>query len=159
MNDSTVSLEVEWHVEGGWDDDVRYQQAALWIAEQYQLSSLSASIAIVDDPTIHRLNREHLQHDWPTDVISFVFEDSDGNVQGEVIASVDTATRLAAAAGWNPADELLLYIVHGMLHLAGLDDISSEDQLEMRTAERDCLLAIGVPLAKHHLERWKDVSY
>jgi len=125
------------------------------------LAKLDVSIAIVDDPTIHQLNREHLDHDWPTDVISFIFEadEETASVEGEIVASIDTATRLAQTAGWSAEDELLLYIIHGLLHLAGLDDIEPEDQVEMRVAERDCLLALGVPGADKHLERFSDVSY
>ena len=95
------------------------------------------------------------------DVISFVFEvdEEAGRVEGEIIASADTAARLAPDAQWRTEDELLLYVVHGLLHLAGLDDIEPEDQAEMRAAERDCLLALGVAGAERHLDRWHDVSY
>src|SRR5690242_11162048 len=41
------------------------------------VGAASISIALVDDPTIHRINREHLEHDWPTDVISFVLSEPD----------------------------------------------------------------------------------
>ncbi len=128
------------------DDSDRYRQAAVWVANRFGLKELDVSIAIVDDPTIHQLNREHLEHDWPTDVISFVFEvdPSKTHIEGEIIASMDTAVRMSPEAGWSPEDELLLYIVHGLLHLAGLDDIQPEDQLAMRAAERECLLALGV---------------
>jgi probable rRNA maturation factor len=153
-------LEISYRVPAA-DDRARYEQAAAWVARRYGISSLQVSIAIVDDPTIHALNREHLDHDWPTDVISFVFESDDetGRVEGEIIASVDTAARLAPAAGWRAEDELLLYVVHGLLHLAGLDDIEPEDQAEMRAAERDCLTELGVAGAERHLDRWHDVSY
>ena len=154
-----IELEIEYHVPAAMADDGRYHQAAQWIAERYRLKSLAASISIVDDPAIHRLNREHLDHDWPTDVISFVFENDAGNVDGEIIASRDTAARLALQAGWPTADELLLYVIHGLLHLAGLDDISPEDRLAMRSAEHACLVALAVPAAAHYLERWNSISY
>jgi len=143
------------------NDRTRYKAAAKWVCAEFQLAKLDVSIAIVDDPTIHQLNREHLDHDWPTDVISFIFEadEETASVEGEIVASIDTATRLAQTAGWSAEDELLLYIIHGLLHLAGLDDIEPEDQVEMRVAERDCLLALGVPGADKHLERFSDVSY
>lgn len=155
-----IQLEIT-HQAPAIDDRARYEQAAAWVAKHYGISSLQVSIAIVDDPTIHKLNREHLAHDWPTDVISFVFEvdEEQGRVEGEIIASVDTATRLAVDAHWRPEDELLLYILHGLLHLAGLDDIEPVDQAEMRRAERDCLVALGVLGAERHLDRWHDVSY
>ncbi len=153
-------LEISYHVDFP-DDSSRFKQAARWIAKEFGWKHMHVSIAIVDDPAIHELNREHLQHDWPTDVISFIFEvDEEANsVDGEIIASADTATRLSKDAGWKPEDELLLYIVHGLLHIAGLDDIEPEDQVEMRNAERDCMVALKVVGADQHLDRWNDVSY
>jgi probable rRNA maturation factor len=159
MSKPHIELEIDYHVESLVNEDARFHQAAQWVAARFKLKELTASISIVDDPTIHRLNREHLDHDWPTDVISFVFENEDGMVDGEIIASIDTATRLARDAGWSPADELLLYVIHGLLHLAGLDDIEEHDRIAMRAAEKDCLLALNVPAATHYLDRWDNVSY
>ncbi|MCC6512202.1 MAG: rRNA maturation RNase YbeY [Pirellulaceae bacterium] len=159
-NHPTILLELN-NQAGAPDDRSRYEQAAQWVAQTYDLQELEVSIAIVDDATIHQLNCEHLDHDWPTDVISFIFEFDEqvGRVEGEIVASLDTATRLSKDAGWSPADELLLYVVHGLLHLAGLDDIEPDDQTEMRSAERQCLIALGVVGADQHLDRWNDVSY
>lgn len=154
-----IDLEIEYHASSPVDDSPRFHQAADWIAERFNLNSLTASISIVDDPTIHRLNREHLDHDWPTDVISFVFESENGNIDGEIIASIDTASRLAQQAAWPTADELLLYIIHGLLHLAGLDDINPDDCQQMREYERDCLLALAVRTAENYLDRWDSISY
>ena len=154
-----IELEIEYHVLSPTDDSARFHQAAEWIANRYKLTSLTASISVVDDSTIHRLNREHLDHDWPTDVISFVFDCEDGRIDGEIIASLDTAARLAQQAAWPTADELLLYIIHGLLHLAGLDDIADEDRQQMRQAERDCLIALAVPAAQKYLDRWDSISY
>ena len=154
-----IELDVSYHVADASDDSERFRSAAIWVCERYGLASLSASISIVDDPTIHELNRTHLDHDWPTDVISFVFENVNGAVDGEIIASVDTAAKLALKAGWTTSDELLLYVVHGLLHLAGLDDIEEEDRRIMRQAEQACLLDLGIDLASQHLRNWDDISY
>ena len=64
--------------------------------------AVQVSIAVVDDPTIHELNRRFLQHDYPTDVLSFVLEQQDGRLEGEVIVSTDTAVAQAGEYGVQP---------------------------------------------------------
>ena len=108
-------------------------------------SRAEISVAIVDDPTIHRLNKDFLDHDYPTDVLSFVLERSgDTAWRARSSPSADTAIRNAAQYGWPPADELLLYIIHGALHLAGFDDTSDQAAAAMRVAEREHLGRFGV---------------
>ena len=102
------------------------------------------SIAIVDDPTIHDLNSRWLEHDEPTDVLSFVLEESEGYREGEIIVSADTALARAAEFGWIAASELLLYVVHGALHLAGYDDKQPADRERMRERERFYLSQLGI---------------
>ena len=51
---------------------------------------------------------------------------------------------LSIAAGWSLADELLLYVIHGTLHLVGCDDGTDEQRAEMRQRERACLAQFGI---------------
>ena len=107
------------------------------ILHDYDWNQGEISIAIVNDSTIHRLNREYLQHDFETDVLSFVLE-SDATtrtISGEIIVSADTASTAAHEHNISPQDELLLYIIHGTLHLAGLDDKDPVSRKKMREAE------------------------
>jgi probable rRNA maturation factor len=125
-------------------------------------AAATISVAIVDDPTMHSLNRAHLDHDYPTDVLSFLLECSAGEeapdgddprsgfagfgkcLDGEVIISADTAIRESAAYGWQPQDELALYLVHGLLHLCGYDDLEDDAQTAMRSREREILQFWGL---------------
>ena len=154
-------MDVAYHLElaGLLDDSERFRRAAGLICDAYGIHSLTVSVSIVDDETIHALNLEHLDHDWPTDVISFVFESESGVVDGEIIASRDTAARCAATAGWSVENELLLYVVHGLLHLAGLDDLDEPSAAAMRVAEQECLLSLGISAAADHISHWSRVSY
>lgn len=102
------------------------------------------SVAIVDDATIHDLNRRHLQHDYPTDVLSYPLEDTGERLQGEIVVSAETAQRQAPDYGWSGEEELCLYVVHGALHLAGYRDKSQAEQRAMQDAEREILREIGV---------------
>jgi probable rRNA maturation factor len=102
------------------------------------------SIALVDDRAIRRLHRDHMGLDSATDVLAFPLDGSPGGLLGEVVASAETARREAAARGLAPADELLLYVVHGLLHLLGFDDHAPAKRRRMRAAERRALRAAGV---------------
>ncbi len=117
--------------------------AARAVLGESQLDSAVISLAVVDDPTIHELNRRHLNHDWPTDVLSFVLEDSGGHLEGEVILSADTAAVAAQEVGWPAAAEQLLYVIHGVLHLVGYRDKTDSDAQQMRAAERAVLARFG----------------
>jgi probable rRNA maturation factor len=102
------------------------------------------SVAIVDDATIHRLNREFLQHDEPTDVLSFVLDENEKTFEGEIVVSAETAATSAPRFGWTTDDELMLYVVHGTLHLLGYDDRQPKALRKMRKRERHYLLAFGL---------------
>jgi len=102
------------------------------------------SIAVVDDATIHDLNARYLEHDWATDVLSFLLERDGSYLEGEIIVSAETAASSAERYGWRPQDELLLYVVHGTLHLLGYDDSTAEKLAEMRTMEQRCLEQFGL---------------
>jgi probable rRNA maturation factor len=125
-------------------DEARIRSAIESILADAQIRHGTISVAIVDDPKIHELNRQFLQHDYTTDVLSFVLDQSDGCLEGEVIVSIDTAARMAATAGWSVDDELLLYIVHGTLHLVGHDDLDPESRATMRVQERHYLKRFGL---------------
>lgn len=112
------------------------QEVVSKIASDYGWEYGEISIAVVDDAEIHRVNRDYLSHDYPTDVISFDTTESDDLLEGEVIASAQTAARVALENGWKSEDELLLYIIHGMLHVIGLDDTTAIQAKKMREAER-----------------------
>ena len=100
----------------------------------------SISIALVDDATIQEVNRRHLAHDWPTDVISFRFSDAgDPFLTGELVVSAERAAAVARQFGVDPRAELALYLVHGLLHFCGYDDLATPDVDAMRRREGEIL--------------------
>ncbi len=101
------------------------------------------SVAIVDDDTISEFNWKYLRHRGPADVLSFPLGDG-GQLEGEVVVSAETAASRAPHYGWTPQDELLLYVVHGTLHLAGHDDRTARQRAEMRRKEREVLEGLGI---------------
>jgi probable rRNA maturation factor len=108
------------------------------------IAEARVSLAIVDDPTIRRLHRRFLARDHPTDVLSFTLERSAGSLDGEVVVSAQTACRVAVRFGWSPAHELLLYVIHGTLHLVGMEDSSPGGRARMRASERHYLAQFGL---------------
>ena len=106
------------------------------------------SLAVVDDATIARLHQEFLDEPGPTDVLSFVLEQEEDSLDGEVVASAETALREAPRYGWSAAEELLLYMVHGLLHLAGYDDTTAAQRAAMRQREAAILARFGI-VARH----------
>jgi probable rRNA maturation factor len=103
------------------------------------------SVALVDNATIHSLNRLHLGHDWPTDVISFPSSEEDDSVwAGEIVVSAEMAQSSAQEIGADPADELALYLVHGLLHLCGYDDKDQASATLMRVREQAVLSRAGL---------------
>jgi probable rRNA maturation factor len=125
-------------------DQQRLAQVLNKIAADHGFSSGEVSVILVDDMAIHRVNRDHLQHDYPTDVISFVFEAAGSQLEGEILVSTDTAIREASEGGWEAGDETLLYCIHGMLHLVGMDDIEDVDRRAMRAQEARYLGECGL---------------
>ncbi len=134
----------------------RISAAVQSVLQGFAVPRAEISVALVDDPTIHRLNRDFLQHDWPTDVVTFpgqdpmnvggpnVNDDSDA-VFGEIIISLDTARRVADEMSLGYEGEVVLYAVHGSLHLIGLDDHTESERAEMRGAESKYMELAGFP--------------
>ncbi|MBV08474.1 rRNA maturation RNase YbeY [Rubinisphaera sp.] len=131
------------------------------ILEYEQVSAAEISIVLMDNAVIHQWNRETLNHDFPTDVITFALNDppySDSNpcLEGELLVSVEIAAQLAGDVGWSIDDECTLYILHGILHLLGYDDLNESDQIIMRKKEHEVLTHLGMhPGSKD--DRWNSL--
>jgi probable rRNA maturation factor len=121
--------------------------AAKQVLRESDFTSANVSLAVVDDPTIHELNRRYLNHDYPTDVLSFALDECNGHLEGEVILSADTAAAQSAEVGWPASAEQLLYVIHGTLHLIGYGDESPEEVSAMRAAEERHLREFDLQLA------------
>ena len=103
----------------------------------------SVQVSVLNDEALRTINRDHLGHDWTTDVCTFPYA-NDAGIEGEIFVSLDTATREADQQNRSVRDELLLYVVHGVLHLCGWDDQTAEERVAMRAAERAVLQSMGI---------------
>jgi len=105
----------------------------------------SVSLAVVDDETMRSVNRDYHDCDAPTDVLAFPLGDAPapGGFVAEIVVSLDTAEREAEARGVTTASELLLYVVHGTLHMLGYDDHDPEDARRMHARTLEILTGLG----------------
>ena len=92
-------------------------------------------VSFVSDAVIAAVHRRFMQLEGPTDVITFE--------HGEILISVQTAAVYAAQYGHSLETELQLYIIHGLLHLNGYDDIKSEDAAMMHQLQDKILKKLG----------------
>ncbi len=100
------------------------------------------SLVFLSDPALAQLHATFLDDPTTTDVITFEGDPALG-VAGEVCVSVDTAASYAKQHRRNFATELLLYVMHGWLHLAGYDDLQPAKKRIMRRAEARALRLLG----------------
>ena len=92
----------------------------------------------VDDEKILEVNREYLGHDYYTDVITFDY-DEDDVVSGDIVISLDTVRSNAELFGKEYDDELHRVIIHGILHLCGINDKGPGEREIMEAAENKAL--------------------
>ena len=110
----------------------------------YRCPAGEISVVLVNDREIVRLHKEFMDDASVTDVITFVGEDHPAEpFAGEICVNVDQAKREAKVRGLAMEDELLLYVVHGWLHLAGLRDKKPKEALLMRAAEAAALQVLA----------------
>lgn len=105
---------------------------------------IHVAVTIVDDGKMRHLNRTHRNVADTTDVLSFDCSGPGGPLEADIVVCADEALRRANEFNHSIEQELLLYALHGVLHLAGFDDRSDNDYEAMHAEEDRILTAIGV---------------
>ncbi len=127
-------------------DRGRMREIARAVLEGEDVADYEISLAFVDNPTIHTLNKRYLDHDEPTDVLSFPLSEPNAKkLAGELVLGVEVAREQAEARTHDVQAELALYVIHGLLHLCGYDDKTPDAAQEMRARERHYLQQLGLP--------------
>lgn len=114
------------------------------------LGDCALTVIVIDDAESARLHQEHFGDPDTTDVMTF--PDGSPNPEtghthlGDLAVCVDVAQRCAAERGRQTADELTLYVLHGVLHLLGYDDVDAGDQATMWAEQRRLLVTVGIAL-------------
>jgi probable rRNA maturation factor len=127
-------------------DYARLKECARAVLTGEAIKEAKISLAFVDDAIIAGLNKRFLDHEGPTDVITFPLSGRGARkLEGEVVIGVEVAQREAAERGHDVNTELCLYAIHGVLHLCGYDDQSPRDSTTMRRKEREYLRQLSLP--------------
>jgi len=120
-------------------DRRRIRRAVRAVLRDAGIRAARISVAVVDDATIARLHGKFLGDPTPTDVLTFVLEQSPQALEGEIVLSAETACANAIRYRCSTEEELLRYAIHGALHLAGYDDATPRQRAAMRKRERKYL--------------------
>ncbi|WP_298639616.1 rRNA maturation RNase YbeY [uncultured Prevotella sp.] len=136
---------ITYNTDGVRMPKIRKRDTSAWIkavAATYGRKVGDVGYMFVSDEKILEVNREYLGHDYYTDVITFDY-DEDDIVSGDVVISLDTVRSNAELFGKEYDDELHRVIIHGILHLCGINDKGPGEREIMEAAENKALAMLG----------------
>mgnify|MGYP002678749533 CR=1 FL=1 len=132
---------ITYNSEGVRMPKIKKRDTSAWIkavAASYGRKVGEIGYLFVDDEKILEVNREYLGHDYYTDVITFDYDEED-TVSGDIVISLDTVRSNAELFGKTYEDELYRVIIHGILHLCGINDKGPGEREIMEAAENKAL--------------------
>ncbi len=143
-----IFIEIQEGLESPLSPDLLEQTALRALQQQNAPADSDLTIVLSDDAQLHSLNREYLDVDAPTDVLSFPSDETDpetgSRYLGDIIISVERATRQAAEAGHPAGAEIQLLTVHGVLHLMGHDHADVDEKARMWAAQAEIMQSLGL---------------
>lgn len=132
---------ITYNVEGVKMPKIKKRETTAWIkavAKSYGRRVGEVGYMFVNDDKILEVNREYLGHDYYTDVITFDYDEEDV-VSGDVVISLDTVASNAHLFNKTYEEELYRVIIHGILHLCGINDKGPGEREQMEAAENKAL--------------------
>ena len=125
-------------------DRRKIKQIILKIISAEKLArSGEVNISFITDFRIKKLNSRFHGRNSPTDVLAFDLSRNQKELIADIYISADTAVKNSKTFKTNPVSELYLYVIHGMLHIAGYDDHKPKDIKLMRSKEQEYLKKVG----------------
>ncbi|HIZ04763.1 MAG TPA: rRNA maturation RNase YbeY [Candidatus Phocaeicola gallistercoris] len=132
---------ITYQTEGVEMPHIKKREITEWIktiAESYGKKVGEIAYIFCSDEKILEVNRQYLQHDYYTDIITFDY--TEGNrISGDLFISLDTVRTNAEQFKASYDNELHRVIIHGILHLCGIDDKGPGEREIMETAENKAL--------------------
>ena len=136
---------------------VEYKAAFQFHLEtQLGLSRYEIAVHLVSPTRMARINQEHLNHEGPTDIITFSYREKPmKDLHGDLVICPAVAKAQASQFGTSWESELLRYFIHGILHLQGYDDQLGHDRRIMKREENRRLRALltHMPIKRDGLQR------
>ncbi len=129
-----------------------FKTACLSALKKFAKQNAEVNVVFVDEKEILRINKAYLNHHYVTDVISFnherpPFDTGEPWAFGDVYVCYQVARKNAAQFKHTYLQEMMMYAVHGCLHLSGMDDHAPQDRAEMdRQAEKIISKTLKKPL-------------
>ena len=124
---------------------IKPQSVKLWIEEVVEKHGKTVGelyYYFCSDEKLLEINRERLGHDFYTDIVTFPLTDCETILSSEFCISVDRIKENAVTFGRTYESELHRVIIHGVLHLIGFDDLTDEEEIEMREKEEEALKSL-----------------
>ena len=121
--------------------DIRRRDTSKWIrsvVESYGKKAGDIAYIFCNDEKILEVNKQYLQHDYYTDIITFDYTEGDV-ISGDIFISLDTVKSNAQEQGTTYDEELHRVIIHGILHLCGINDKGPGEREIMEDAENRAL--------------------
>ena len=137
---------ITYNCEGVKMPNIKKREVTAWIkdvAATYGRKVGEIGYMFVDDEKILEVNREYLGHDYYTDIITFDYDEGD-RINGDLVISLDTVETNARQFGKSYDEELHRVIIHGILHLCGINDKGPGEREVMEAAEDKALAMISV---------------
>ena len=132
---------ISYQTEGVRMPDIKKRETTRWIkavAASYGKKTGEIGYLFVDDEKILEVNREYLGHDYYTDIITFDYCEGD-TLNGDLVISLDTVRTNAEKFHQAYYEELHRVIIHGILHLCGINDKGPGEREQMEAAENRAL--------------------
>ena len=136
---------ITYNTDGVKMPKIRKRETTAWIkavAASYGRKTGEVGYMFVDDEKILEVNREYLGHDYYTDIITFDYDEGD-TINGDLVISLDTVRSNAEMLGKEYDDELHRVIIHGVLHLCGINDKGPGEREIMEAAENNALAMLA----------------
>lgn len=136
---------ITYNADGVRIPKIKKRETTAWIkavASTYGKRVGEIGYMFVGDEQILAVNREYLEHDYYTDIITFDY-DEDDVINGDIVISLDTVRSNAEQLGKTYEEELYRVIIHGILHLCGINDKGPGEREIMEAAENRALSIRG----------------